>query len=214
MDSEVPLKIKVCLIGDTNVGKSSIVHRLNNDTLCGVDKYPTIGASFLSLKIHIQDRLLNFHLWDTAGQERFNSLVPMYFKDTQIYMIIFDLTDIDSFENLERVWIPMIKKYELPEHKSGTILVGNKKDQSQQVSDEKIDALCNKYGLKYIKISALTQSKKDIIEECMIKSFDVYAENNPLVFEKYDCLTNSDNVVHLSHKSKKNKCSNKVECAN
>ena len=213
----VPSKIKVCIVGDTNVGKSSILYRMHHNDLLGSEKNTTIGAAFLSLKVKIENVCINFHLWDTAGQERFNSLVPLYFRDTNIYMVVFDLNDKDSWISVEEKWIPMIKEHD-KDGKYGIILVGNKKDLPKQVPQEDIELYCDKIGAKCIKISASEQTTDEIIQQCIMKGFDVYYNKKSMIFEDVNEYYQSDidSNIKLDDfvEKRKGKCSNKVQCSN
>lgn len=196
--------IKVCLIGDADVGKSSIIYKLHHDDLIELNKQSTIGASFLSLKVKINDKLLNFHLWDTAGQERFNSIVPLYFRGTNIYMVVFDLTDIKSWQNVSECWIPMIQKHQKDNDKYGVVIVGNKMDKDMCVHKKDIRKFCELNNLEYIMISAKCQTTQEIMDQCILKSFKSFMKRYPLIFE--------EKSIKLSKNTRKNKCSNAMEC--
>ncbi|XP_056277774.1 ras-related protein Rab-31 [Pseudoliparis swirei] len=117
-------ELKVCLLGDTGVGKSSIVCRFVQDHF---DHHisPTIGASFLTKTVPSGNELHKFLIWDTAGQERFHSLAPMYYRGSAAAVIVYDITKLDSFQTLKK-WVK-----ELKEHGPEDIVVaiaGNKND--------------------------------------------------------------------------------------
>lgn len=215
-EKHLGIPIKVCLVGDTGTGKSSIIYRIDHTDLIGSEKHSTIGASFKSLKMRINNKLINFHMWDTAGQERFNSLVPLYFRGTDIFMIVFDLNNPKSWENIEKVWMPMIQKY-LYQESAIVLLVGNKMELEHLVTNKDVEQFCTKNDLECIKISAKTQQTNEIVSECLIKSFDICAVKNPSIFEKMDnkniTLHKKENKTVKTPKTSK-MCSNKVECAN
>uniref|UniRef100_A0A8C7P208 RAB31, member RAS onco family n=1 Tax=Oncorhynchus mykiss TaxID=8022 RepID=A0A8C7P208_ONCMY len=117
-------ELKVCLLGDTGVGKSSIVCRFVQDHF-DHNVSPTIGASFLTKTVPCGHELHKFLIWDTAGQERFHSLAPMYYRGSAAAVIVYDITKLDSFQTLKK-WVK-----ELKEHGPEDIIValaGNKKD--------------------------------------------------------------------------------------
>jgi small GTP-binding protein len=105
--------IKICLLGDANVGKSTITQRIKYDSkkIQHITTSPTIGASFSSVRRQLRDLNIVFHVWDTAGQEKFHSMVPFYMRNTQIFIIVFDLTDKSSFDNVFNRWIPLVEEY-------------------------------------------------------------------------------------------------------
>ncbi|XP_023682065.1 vesicle-associated membrane protein-associated protein A-like isoform X1 [Paramormyrops kingsleyae] len=119
-------ELKVCLLGDTGVGKSSIVCRFVQDHF-DHNISPTIGASFLTKTVPCGNELHKFLIWDTAGQERFHSLAPMYYRGSAAAVIVYDITKLDSFQTLKK-WVK-----ELKEHGPEDIIVaiaGNKNDLS------------------------------------------------------------------------------------
>ncbi|XP_055007340.1 ras-related protein Rab-31 [Boleophthalmus pectinirostris] len=86
-------ELKVCLLGDTGVGKSSIVCRFVQDHF-DHNISPTIGASFLTKTVPSGNELHKFLIWDTAGQERFHSLAPMYYRGSAAAVIVYDITKL------------------------------------------------------------------------------------------------------------------------
>ena len=90
-------------MGDQSVGKTSIIHRFKYDQF--EDNYnATIGIDFITQKMYLEDSIITLNLWDTAGQEKFKSLIPSYIKDSQAIVVVFDITNTESFENVDR-WI-------------------------------------------------------------------------------------------------------------
>ena len=83
--------VKLVLLGEAAVGKSSLVLRfVSNDFQ--ENKEPTIGAAFLTQKCTVGDRTIKYEIWDTAGQERFASLAPMYYRNAQAALVVYDIT--------------------------------------------------------------------------------------------------------------------------
>ncbi|XP_055764529.1 ras-related protein Rab-22A isoform X1 [Salvelinus fontinalis] len=119
-------ELKMCLPGDTGVGKSSIVWRFVEDSF-DPNINPTIGASFMTKTVQYQNELHKFLIWDTAGQERFRTLAPMYYRGSAAAIIVYDVTKEDSFQALKN-WVK-----ELRQHGPPNIVVaiaGNKCDLS------------------------------------------------------------------------------------
>ncbi|OPJ68554.1 ras-related protein Rab-31 isoform B [Patagioenas fasciata monilis] len=102
-------KLKVCLLGDTGVGKSSIVCRFVQDHF-DHNISPTIGASFMTKTVPCGNELHKFLIWDTAGQERFHSLAPMYYRGSAAAVIVYDITKQDSFHTLKK-WVKELKEH-------------------------------------------------------------------------------------------------------
>jgi len=102
------LGFKIVLIGDSNVGKTSIVYWLMYQKHCMTDVFPTIGTAFNTRTIEIDNRQIKLQLWDTAGQERFRSIAKIYYRGSYGCLCVFDVMDKDSFTGLKQ-WIEEYK---------------------------------------------------------------------------------------------------------
>lgn len=151
--------IKLVLLGEAAVGKSSIVLRfVSNDF--AENKEPTIGAAFLTQRVNMGDHTIKFEIWDTAGQERFASLAPMYYRNAQAALVVYDVTKPQSFIKA-RHWVK-----ELREQASKDIiiaLVGNKLDMAETGAERKValeeaENLASQEGLLFFETSAKTGS--------------------------------------------------------
>ncbi|CAI4764532.1 CPI_1c_G0049460.mRNA.1.CDS.1 [Saccharomyces cerevisiae] len=149
--------IKLVLLGEAAVGKSSIVLRfVSNDF--AENKEPTIGAAFLTQRVTINEHTVKFEIWDTAGQERFASLAPMYYRNAQAALVVYDVTKPQSFIKA-RHWVK-----ELHEQASKDIiiaLVGNKIDMLQEGGERKVareegEKLAEEKRLLFFETSAKT----------------------------------------------------------
>ncbi|KAI7834346.1 rab protein 6 [Kickxella alabastrina] len=134
-DGTNPLsKYKLVFLGEQSVGKTSIITRFMYDTF-DTTYQATIGIDFLSKTMYLEDRTVRLQLWDTAGQERFRSLIPSYIRDSSVALVIYDITNRESFSQTSR-WIDDVRA----ERGNDVIivLVGNKTDlnESRQVSTE------------------------------------------------------------------------------
>jgi len=119
-----PVQVKLVLLGEAAVGKSSLVMRFVNNEF-QPNKEPTIGAAFLTQKCRLEDRTLRYEIWDTAGQERFHSLAPMYYRNAQAAVVVYDITKGPSLEKAKS-WV---KELQRQANKNIVIaLVGNKLD--------------------------------------------------------------------------------------
>ncbi|KAG4437041.1 hypothetical protein IFR05_007477 [Cadophora sp. M221] len=123
--------VKLVLLGEAAVGKSSLVLRfVNNDFQ--ENKEPTIGAAFLTQKCNLPTRTIKFEIWDTAGQERFASLAPMYYRNAQSALVVYDLTKPTSLIKAKH-WVAELQRQASP----GIViaLVGNKSDLANETSN-------------------------------------------------------------------------------
>ena len=92
--------IKVVILGESGVGKTSIISRFINDTF-DEELVTTTGASYVSKSMKFdKNQVLNFEIWDTAGQEKYRSLTQIFYKDASIAILVYDITNKDSFEEL------------------------------------------------------------------------------------------------------------------
>jgi len=116
--------VKLVLLGEAAVGKSSVVLRfVSNDFQ--PNKEPTIGAAFLTQKCRLEDRTLRYEIWDTAGQERFHSLAPMYYRNAQAAVVVYDVTKAASLEKAKS-WVKELQRQANPN--IVIALAGNKVD--------------------------------------------------------------------------------------
>ncbi|KAI2808623.1 Ras- protein Rab-22A [Blomia tropicalis] len=99
---------KICLLGETCVGKSSIVQRFVHNTFNSGNE--TIGASFMTKTLFINGNSLKLMIWDTAGQERYKALMPMYYRGANICIIVYDVTCMKSFQAVQN-WIKELRTY-------------------------------------------------------------------------------------------------------
>ena len=104
------LSCKVVLIGESGVGKTSIISRYVSKTFCTALN-PTPGANFTTKTIYFPDfrKSIKFELWDTAGQEKYRSLAKVFYKNSHVCILVYDITRRDSFEELKNFWINEIK---------------------------------------------------------------------------------------------------------
>lgn len=119
---------KCIVLGDAGVGKTSILLRYIEGTY--MTQPYTVGVDFHSKNVEHLKRHIQLHLWDTAGQERYRSLIPSYLQRTIVFFMIYDCTQRKTFENLTKIWLPLIKEAK-DDHKCLVYLVSAKNDRSQ-----------------------------------------------------------------------------------
>jgi small GTP-binding protein len=147
-------QFKVVLLGESAVGKSSLVLRFVKREFHEFQE-STIGAAFLTQTVTIDDTTVKFEIWDTAGQERYHSLAPMYYRGAQAALIVYDITSKDSFLKAQN-WVR-----ELQRQANSTIviaLVGNKLDLANKRSVEHNEAklFADENNLLFMETSAKT----------------------------------------------------------
>jgi small GTP-binding protein len=145
---------KLILIGDPAVGKTSICSKLNSNRFSQVYE-TTVGVDFNVAHVMLGDgKKIKCQLWDTAGQETFTSIISSYYRNVAGAIVVFDLSNRESFEKLS-FWLNEIKKYkdidiqELP-----TIIIGNKLDKKREVSSQEANNFSKNNNCLYYEISA------------------------------------------------------------
>lgn len=118
------IQVKLVLLGEAAVGKSSVVLRFVSNEF-QANKEPTIGAAFLTQKCRLEDRVLRYEIWDTAGQERFHSLAPMYYRNAQAAVVVYDVTKAASLDKAKS-WVKELQRQANPH--IVIALAGNKVD--------------------------------------------------------------------------------------
>ena len=101
--------LKIVILGDSGVGKTSILQQYLNGKVSGNSK-PTIGADFSKKEILIDNTVVTLQIWDTAGQERFHSITSSYYRCAMGIMLVYDITNIRSFDNIAK-WLRNIDEH-------------------------------------------------------------------------------------------------------
>ncbi|MBZ3873204.1 Ras-related protein Rab-6A [Sciurus carolinensis] len=143
--------IDMMLLNST-IGKTSLITRFMYDSFDNTYQ-ATIGIDFLSKTMYLEDRTIRLQLWDTAGQERFRSLIPSYIRDSAAAVVVYDITNVNSFQQTTK-WIDDVRT----ERGSDVIimLVGNKTDlaDKRQVSIEEGERKAKELNVMFIETSA------------------------------------------------------------
>ncbi|XP_060911495.1 ras-related protein Rab-6A isoform X1 [Labrus mixtus] len=148
-------KFKLVFLGEQSVGKTSLITRFMYDSFDNTYQ-ATIGIDFLSKTMYLEDRTqIRLQLWDTAGQERFRSLIPSYIRDSAAAVVVYDITNVNSFQQTTK-WIDDVRT----ERGSDVIimLVGNKTDlaDKRQITTEEGEQRAKEMNVLFIETSAKT----------------------------------------------------------
>lgn len=163
--TDQPIQFKFIVIGCSGAGKTSILRRLvDNKFVKGTQS--TVGIEYFTYVTTIEGRTIKMMIWDTAGQERFYTIAKAYFRSALGVVLVFDIADRKSFDQLPR-WL-RDARMEADPHCS-VILVGNKSDlaATRVVSKEEAEEFAKTHELQYIETSAL---ENKCIEETFIKT--------------------------------------------
>ncbi|XP_063726043.1 ras-related protein Rab-21-like [Symsagittifera roscoffensis] len=101
-------KFKVVLLGEGCVGKSSLVLRYSSNKF-NENHESTVQSSFCSKRLNINNQRVLLEIWDTAGQERYHALAPMYYRESHGAVLVYDVTDMDSFDRVQ-LWVKELRK--------------------------------------------------------------------------------------------------------
>lgn len=150
---------KVVLVGESGVGKTSIISQFINQDF-QQHQESTSGAKFSTKAIQYEDinKELKFEIWDTAGQEKFRSLTKLFYKDASVVVFVYDITRRESFEELKKYWVGQIK-----ENSSSNIVMAVAANKSDLYENEKVDekegkAFAESINAKFTLTSATNES--------------------------------------------------------
>ena len=107
------LQCKVVIIGESGVGKTCIISRFVQDTF-NPGQIPTLSASFIEKNIEYKEyhgKVIKYLIWDTAGQERFRSIGKIFYTDARAVILVYDITNEKSFEEIQKYWYNQIKEH-------------------------------------------------------------------------------------------------------
>ena len=152
MSSQFDYLLKFILIGDSSVGKSNIFSVYRDGTF-SEKLQPSIGVEFIAKNITINDTIFRIQVWDTAGQENFVSMTKVYYRNSSVAFIIYDITEKESFHHIE-FWLNELKK-EVPESVL-LVLIGNKNDKNnkRQINYEQGKDFAEKHEMLFFEVSA------------------------------------------------------------
>ncbi|XP_033624370.1 ras-related protein Rab-27A-like [Asterias rubens] len=177
MGGEYDYLIKFLALGDSGVGKTSFLYQYTDGTF-NSKFISTVGIDFREKRVMhrpkgVADNMsrgqrVHLQLWDTAGQERFRSLTTAFFRDAMGFLLLFDLTNEQSFINI-RNWMTQLQMHAYCENPD-IVLCGNKSDleEHRAISDERAKEMAEKYGLPYFETSAKTGANISKAIECLL----------------------------------------------
>eukprot|EP00051_Salpingoeca_urceolata_P020482 m.307479 g.307479 ORF g.307479 m.307479 type:complete len:207 (+) comp19628_c4_seq1:215-835(+) len=147
-------QFKLVLLGESAVGKSSLVLRFVKGQFHEYQE-STIGAAFLTQTVCLDDTTVKFEIWDTAGQERYHSLAPMYYRGAQAAIVVYDVTNSDTFARA-KTWVKELQRQASPN--IVIALAGNKADLAEKrvVGFEDAASYAEDNGLLFMETSAKT----------------------------------------------------------
>ena len=184
-------QFRVVLIGDSTVGKTSLLCRMKDKTGELPAASTTIGVDFHTTAINVNGVLVNFQLWDTAGQEDFRSITVSFFRNAVAGFLVFDVTNRESFDHLN-IWITEAKLKCNSEQDIVLLLVGNKADLERQreVSHDEAQCFADQHNIDYMETSAksganvyeasmkLTERLLSLIDNGKLEGYRTWEDSN------------------------------------
>lgn len=206
MEDEYDMIFKLVIIGDSSVGKTGILSRYLSKEFIENSK-ATVGVEFGGKKLLIQDHRVKVQIWDTAGQERYRSITNAYYKGAKGALIVYDISNKVSFENVEK-WMKEVQV--MGESDMYFILIGNKADldDKREVSIEQGEEKAKNLGIAFMETSAKTSHNVDnvfnqtcehIVKNILSKKIDDGFDD--LIMEK-----DATNITSLKQINKKKCC--------
>ena len=182
--------IKIILLGDSSVGKTTIFQRFIDNHL-EKNSFATVGVEFKLKYYNYHNKNYSIQVFDTAGQERFRSITQAYYKMGQGFFIIFDISNEDSLKSVP-YWIDSI--YDKVIENNNIIILGNKSDLQVQIADNVIKQTLDKYKkIKFIKTSALNNKN---INKAFEEMIDLCEQGNTMENnKKLNEIIKKDNKV-------------------
>lgn len=180
--SSIP-EFKVVLVGNSSVGKTSIIMRRHHNTFSD-DRQTTIGAGYVQEEIQTKYGNAKINIWDTAGQERYRCLVPMYARGSNVALLVFDITYSETFDSLDD-WVEKIRT-DVSEN-CPIVVAGNKLDLGCPPDlREKYDSWAQDNSITLIYVSAKTGESIDILFQEIINYLPKapFLVNQPVTVEQ------------------------------
>eukprot|EP01132_Coremiostelium_polycephalum_P004165 gene4165-5214_t len=186
------IPVKLVMIGPANAGKTSLVLRLVKDTFQN-ESIPTVGAMFLNKFFSFDNYTIKFEIWDTAGQEKFHSLAPMYFRGAEIAVVVFDISDPESFLKAKS-WVREFRSHSTQE--ATMVLIANKCDLNRVVPKEDAENYAKEEGMMFFEASAKLNTNLLNIFQNLASKVKIPPSPNPN--QKPNQSENSNSTVSLS----------------
>jgi Ras-related protein Rab-6A len=188
-------------VGDQGTGKTCILNRFATNQFD--EQYQTtIGLDFQSKNVSIHDQDVRLLLYDTAGQEKFRSLIPMYIRESNIILLVYDITRKESFDNIPRWFSDVLN---IKSNEAIYVLVGNKIDLKDQrkVTYNEGKKLADEKNIIFEEVSAKTgENFEELFRDKIYESIYRKYKNE---FEKRNYLNGDELVVNLDDEENKNK---------
>ena len=197
-------KCQLLVIGDSTVGKTSILARYTND-IFNANYLATIGLDNFTKDEFINNKTVRIKIWDTAGAEKFHSLAKGFFRNAQGIMVVYDVTNIETFENV-KYWTQSIKTHMGNDiDKIAVIIIGNKIDcKEREVNRQEAYIYCSELGYPYFETSAKTGENINETIHFLVK--EVLKKNSLNITKAINKENDSNNNIKINKHNSDSDC--------
>jgi Ras-related protein Rab-1A len=184
---------KILLLGDCSSGKTSLIYRLTYNNF--LEYYvSTIGIDFNIKSLVVNDKKVKLQLWDSCGQERFNALTRSYYRNTDAFIICYDISSNKSFENA-KFWIKEVEKY-VVDRPVIKILVGTKSDldESRNIKYEDGKKYAESLGMNFIETSSKNNTNiKELFDDLSSELLEKISDGNTITMRRKPLFLENEN---------------------
>ena len=197
-------KIKIIVVGDSGVGKTNLINRFASDKF-DTNSKSTIGVEFVYKALKINKDIIKVEVWDTAGQERYRAITSSYYKGAKGAIIVYDITNEDSFKNVESWMNEVMKK---GQKGMELLLIGNKKDlvNDRLVSEEKGIEKAKELNMHLFEASALEKTNVNEAFNYLMREIYLGMKIEKNNFNNIDGNLGNVGISLNTNKNEKRKC--------
>ena len=197
-------KIKIIVVGDSGVGKTNLINRFASDKF-DTNSKATIGVEFVYKTLKINKEVIKVEVWDTAGQERYRAITSSYYKGAKGAIIVYDITNEDSFNNVES-WMNEVTKKGKTDMQF--LLVGNKKDliNDRKVTEQKGIDKAKELNMNLFEASALEKTNVNEAFNYLVKEIYLNIRKEKNINTNNDEKIGQRGIALNTNKKKRKKC--------
>ena len=197
-------KIKIIVVGDSGVGKTNLINRFASDKF-DTNSKATIGVEFVYKTLKINKEVIKVEVWDTAGQERYRAITSSYYKGAKGAIIVYDITNEDSFNNVES-WMNEVTKKGKTDMQF--LLVGNKKDliNDRKVTEQKGIDKAKELNMNLFEASALEKTNVNEAFNYLVKEIFLNIRKEKNINTNNDEKIGQGGIALNTNKKKRKKC--------
>lgn len=197
-------KLKIIVVGDSGVGKTNLINRFASDKF-DTNSKATIGVEFVYKTLKINKEVIKVEVWDTAGQERYRAITSSYYKGAKGAIIVYDITNEDSFNNVES-WMNEVTKKGKTDMQF--LLVGNKKDliNDRKVTEQKGIDKAKELNMNLFEASALEKTNVNEAFNYLVKEIYLNIRKEKNINTNNDEKIGQGGIALNTNKKKRKKC--------